>query len=154
MKDKIKKLWDDYLLSIGENPEDTKLECKMVEYFGNEEIADELFELVYIGKKTATCGSLWSYEHDKQNVLKIGDLTIVTDFSGERACVIKTTNMTLKKFSEITDEEARLEGEGDLSLEYWRKGHKWFFSEECKEIGKEFSEHMPVVFEEFQVVYK
>ena len=154
MKDKIKNFWDDYLISIGENPEDTKLECKMVEYFGNEEIADELFELVYIGKKTATCGSLWSYEFEGEEPLKKGDLTIVTDFLGERACVIKTTNITIKKFNEITEEEASLEGEGDLSLEYWRKGHKWFFSAECKEIGKEFSEHMPVVFEEFVVVYK
>lgn len=150
----IKELWENYLISIGQDPKHTILECKMVEYFGNEEIADELFQLVYIGKKQATCGSLWAYEYDKQNVLKVGDLTIVTDYSGKRACVIKTTNMTIKKFNEITEEEANLEGEGDLSLNYWRDGHKRFFTEECKEMGKEFSEDMPVVFEEFEVVYK
>ena len=154
MKENIKKLWEDYLISIGENPENSKIECKMVEYFGNEEIADELFELVCSGKKIATCGSLWSYQFEGLDTLKKGDLTIVTDYLGEKACVIKTTNITIKKFNEITEEEARLEGEGDLSLDYWREGHKKFFSEECKEMGKEFSEEMPVVFEEFKVVYR
>lgn len=150
----IKKLWNSYLKSIGEDPENTKLECKMVEYFGNEDIADELFELVYSGKKTATCGSIWSYEFEEIEPLKKGDLSIVTDSLGEKACVIETTNIIIKKFNEITEEEAKLEGEGDLSLEYWRNAHKRFFIEECKEIGKEFSEEMPVFFEEFKVVYK
>lgn len=154
MKKNIKKLWENYLISIGEDPKNTKVECKMVEYFGNEEIADELFDLVYEGKKVATCASLWAYEFEGLNTLKKGDLTIATDYLGEKACVIKTTNITIKKFNEITEDEARLEGEGDLSLDYWREGHKKFFSEECKEMGKEFSEEIPVVFEEFEVVYK
>jgi len=154
MKENIKKIWEAYLFSIGESLENKKLECKMVEYFGNEEIADELFSLVYSGKKVATCGSLWTYEFEGIEPLKKGDLTIVTDYLGEKACVIRTTNIRIKKFIEITEEEARLEGEGDLSLEYWREGHKKFFTEECKEIGKEFSEEMPVVFEEFEVVYR
>lgn len=154
MKENIKKLWENYLISIGEDPQNTKIECKMVEYFGNEEIADELFDLVYKGKKVATCGSPWAYQSEGLNTLKKGDLTIVTDYLGEKACIIKTTKMTIKKFNEITAEEAALEGEGDLSLDYWREGHKKFFSIECKEIGKEFSEEMPVVFEEFEVVYK
>jgi uncharacterized protein YhfF len=154
MKENIKNLWENYLTSIGENPENTKLECKIVEYFGNNKIADELFNLVYSGKKTATCGSLWSYEAEKTNPLEKGDLNIVTDYCGKKACVIKTTNIKIKKFIEISEVDARLEGEGDLSLKYWREEHKKFFEEKCKEIGKEFSEKMPVVFEEFEVVYK
>lgn len=154
MKKNIKKLWEDYLISIGEEPNNTNLECKMVDYFGNEEIADELFSLVYEGKKTATCGSLWSYEFEKVKPLEKGDLSIFTDYLGEKACVVRTNNITIKKFIEISEEEARLEGEGDLSLEYWRQEHKKFFESECEEIGKEFSEEMPVVFEEFEVVYK
>ena len=46
---------------------------------------------------------------------------------------------------------ARLEGEDD-SLESWRKNHEVFFREEGKELGYAFSEEMPVIFEEFEVV--
>lgn len=63
MKENIRKLWENYLLSVGENPENSNLVCKTVDYFGDEFCADELFELVYEGKKVATCGSLWTYEH-------------------------------------------------------------------------------------------
>lgn len=45
------------------------------------------------------------------------------------------------------------EGEGDMSLEYWRKIHRVFFTEELKDLEKEFTEDMMVVCEEFEVVY-
>ena len=154
MKENIKKLWEDYLLSIGENFENTKLVCKMVDYFGDESCADELFDLVYEGKKVATCGSLWTYEYYKEEPFKKDELSIVTNFDGSKACVIKTVDTIIKKFSEVTEEEAKLEGEGDLSLEYWRKEHERFFKREFLEIGKVFSENIPVVFERFQVIYK
>jgi len=46
-----------------------------------------------------------------------------------------------------------IEGEGDKSLEYWRRGHINFFTEETKELGIEFNEELEVIFETFQVVY-
>lgn len=45
------------------------------------------------------------------------------------------------------------EGEGDGSLEYWRNVHDEFFSKEMAEIGKLFDEDMPVVCEEFELVF-
>ena len=46
------------------------------------------------------------------------------------------------------------EGEGDQSLDYWRKVHKTYYFKECERIGMEFSQDMPVICEEFKVVYK
>lgn len=68
-------------------------------------------------------------------------------------CVIETTNVSILPFKDITYDICRLEGEDD-SLESWRKGHISFFKEEGKKSGYEFSEEMPVVFEEFEVVYQ
>ena len=68
-------------------------------------------------------------------------------------CVIETTNVRILPFKDITYDICRLEGEDD-SLESWRKGHISFFKEEGKKSGYEFSEEMPVVFEEFEVVYQ
>ena len=60
------------------------------------------------------------------------DLSIVKNLTDSKGC-IETQKITIKNFLEITEEEAKLEGEGDLSLEYWRKAHKEFFQKEGKE---------------------
>ena len=54
---------------------------------------------------------------------------------------------------EVSKEHARKEGEGDLSLAYWRQVHKDFFSDELKVEQKDFSETMDVVCEEFKLIY-
>jgi uncharacterized protein YhfF len=61
--------------------------------------------------------------------------------------------VTIKPFSEVDEEFARLEGEGDKSLEYWRKTHIDFFTKELEGEKIEFSEDMLVVCEEFEVIY-
>jgi uncharacterized protein YhfF len=54
----------------------------------------------------------------------------------------------------VDEEFARAEGEGDLSLAYWRRTHKHFFSRSLPAIDREFSEDMPLVCERFRVIYK
>ena len=39
-------------------------------------------------------------------------------------------------------------------MEQWRQSHIEYFEEEADIIGYNFSESMPIVFEEFEVVYK
>lgn len=51
----------------------------------------------------------------------------------------------------MTYDIVKMEGEDD-TLESWQKTHKRFFTEEGKKLGYDFSEDMPVVFEEFEVV--
>lgn len=86
--------------------------------------------------------------------LRAGELSIVTNFFGTKACVIRTIATQIKKFNEITEEEAQLEGEGDLSLNYWKQEHERFFKREFLDINKTFSEDIPVVFEKFEVIYR
>ncbi len=58
------------------------------------------------------------------------------------------------KFKDMTFALCSKEGEDD-SLESWRNNHISFFTREGKEeCGYEFSEDMPIVFEEFEVVYQ
>jgi uncharacterized protein YhfF len=54
----------------------------------------------------------------------------------------------------VDEEFAYSEGEGDRSLEYWRKAHIRYFKRVLSKIKKEFSEEMPIVCERFKVVYK
>ena len=60
----------------------------------------------------------------------------------------------LAHFCDVDEGYAAAEGEGDLSLDYWRQVHRDCFSEELGAIGKAFSEEMTVVCEEFECVFR
>ncbi len=53
------------------------------------------------------------------------------------------------RFCDVGREHAYNEGEGDRSLEYWRKVHRDFFKRELEEHGLSFDENMLVVCETF-----
>jgi uncharacterized protein YhfF len=76
----------------------------------------------------------------------------VVDHRNEPALVTRITRVEVVAYCEVTAEYASIEGEGDGSLEYWRKAHWAFFSRECKRIGREPSEEMPVVCSVFEVL--
>ena len=42
--------------------------------------------------------------------------------------MIMIKKVIITKFKDITEEEAALEGEGDLSLSYWKEVHRNLFS--------------------------
>ncbi len=116
-----------------------------------EETCNYLLKLVLEGKKKATTSSLWGYEIEGGKIPETGTRSIITDWNGISKCLVKTTKVRIMPYKDITFEIAVLEGEDD-SLESWRKNHEKFFKEEGRLLGYEFSEDMPVIFEEFEVV--
>lgn len=117
-------------------------------------MADELGALIAQGTKTASCGSVWDWEAEGKPLPGNGLITIVLDGRGEPLCIVETTDTAVRKYNEVDAEFARAEGEGDLSLNFWRTAHRNFFSRTLPKIGREFSEDLPVVCERFQVIYK
>ena len=113
--------------------------------------ANYLLGLVLEGKKRATASSLWGYELEGEPLPKVGEMSIITYWDGTPGCVIRTTNVRIIPYRDMTFDIAKLEGEDD-TLESWQKNHEAFFIEEGKELGYTFSEDMPVIFEEFVVV--
>ncbi|QPK93826.1 ASCH domain-containing protein [Actinomyces sp. zg-332] len=147
----IDEFWRSFLKDKGFN---SNIEYTDSYYFGfDEKTANELLELVLLGKKLATSSALISYELCSENLPKIGDYNVITDFVGNPRCVIYTKNVRFIPFNEMTFEICKSEGE-DECLETWREKHKKFFIEDGKELGYEFSEDMIVVFENFEVVHK
>ena len=118
------------------------------------EMADELGALIAEGIKTGTCSALWEWEAEGNPIPTTDLVTIVLDGRGEPLCIVETTEVFIRNYNEVDAEFARSEGEGDLSLEYWREAHRNFFSRTLSKIGKEFSEEMPLVCERFRVIYK
>ena len=111
------------------------------------ELAGELLKLILSGKKRATC---WARLDDEPPAA--GELTVVTDWEGEAGCVLETVRARALRFSEVTWELARKEGENEC-LEAWREEHIRFFSAESLREGYRFSGEMEIIFEEFRVVW-
>ncbi|MBK6850480.1 MAG: ASCH domain-containing protein [Burkholderiales bacterium] len=117
------------------------------------ELSEELLALIRSGRKRAGAGLLWAYEHDGDHISRVGDIEIVVDHLNAPAMVTRIVSAEITPFNEVTAEYAALEGEGDGSLEYWRRAHWNFFSRECKRIGKQPTESMLVRCSVFEVLH-
>lgn len=115
---------------------------------------DKLARLTAEGIKTATASAYPLYALEGEELPKEGEYSVILNSRGEAVCVIRTTRVYVTPFSEVTPEHAFKEGEGDRSLEYWRKVHEEFFGKSMREAGLSFDESMKVVCEEYEVVYR
>ncbi|PJI06919.1 MULTISPECIES: ASCH domain-containing protein [Clostridium] len=150
----VKKMWQEYLKSIGEDVDNTNKSYTSWYFCDNEKSANDLAELVKSGVKRGTSSLYYWYKVENEELPKEGEHSIITDWNGIATSIIRTKKVTVLPFENVNQELAEIEGEGDKSLEYWRKEHIHFFTKELEEKGIEFSEDMLVVFEEFEVVYK
>jgi uncharacterized protein YhfF len=150
----IEAYWQYFLATL---PSDSPYRAKayIAEGWGDSpEMADELGALIVNGTKTASCSSLWEWEAEDESLPEPGTVTIVLNGDGEPIGIVETTEIALRRYNEVDAEFAREEGEGDLSLQFWRKAHKNFFSRSLPAIGKEFREDMPLVCERFRLIYR
>lgn len=149
----VETMWAEYIKNCGESLKESGKTYEAWHFCNNEFDANELADLTIRGIKRATAGLKKSYELDNEPLPKERDLNIVTYYDGTAACIIEVTNVKVVPFNEISEEDARVEGEGDGSLAYWREGHIKFFSEEAKANNYEFRENDLVVFMTFKVVH-
>jgi len=104
-------------------------------------LADELATLVLAGIKTATC---WAAVEGVKT--EPGKLTVMLSGDGQPLAVIKTVEVTLRRFDEVDASFAYDEGEDDRSLASWREGHRRYFTR----LGQ-FSQDMMLYCERFRI---
>ena len=103
---------------------------------------DELAALVIAGRKTATC-----FAESAGPTPATGDRAVIENGSGQPVCVIETVALRRCPFDQVDEHHASNEGEGDLSLSYWRDVHRAYFTRQGT-----FSEDMMLVCENFRLV--
>ena len=129
---------DGYLLRFQQNILDW--------HFGdNKKMADELFNLVLKGEKTAT-----SYLYYKNNKLNQG-FSILTNWDKTKKIILETTKIYKTTFDKVTKEHAFKEGEKDKTLKSWQTIHKKFFKKELALQGLNFCDNIKIVCEEFKI---
>ena len=146
------QLWERFLQ---QHPEYSNQSQPKAGYFGdNEKDANILAELVQKDIKRATSHSLLGLQLREEPRPKLDDLFIVTDWAGKAKCLIKTTSVKMVPYFAIHAEHARMEGEGDKSLDYWKKVHWDYYTRELEPFGRLPRESMIVVFERFEKVFE
>ncbi len=116
----------------------------------NAEMADDLAQLVLEGKKTATSSLLRFFKEENEPLPKVGNRSYIKNSKGEPLCVIELEEIVVMPFNDVGERLAMAEGEGDLSLKYWREEHKRFFMK----YYSDFTEDLEVVSEYFKVIHK
>ena len=147
----VKNLWKSF---IAKNPNNKNKKMPIFIYFcDNKKDADECAELVVKGIKQATATSLWWFEKNKEPLPNIGEQYIVTDWNGNAKAIIETTKIEQVPYNKITAEFAKIEGEGDKSLKYWKEVHKAYYNREMKPFNEVFDENMVIICEHFKTIY-
>ncbi len=113
------------------------------------ELMTELGLLVRDGPKRATTSREDDYAEDGDPMPAPGDHSVILDGNGRPICIIRTTSIEIRPFGEVDAQFAWDEGEGDRSLEDWRRGHTWYFDS----VGAPIDETTPLVLERFAKVW-
>lgn len=145
-----KQMWKEFCMASGVD-EKTPYEAWA---FGSDN-PNKLASLVLKGEKTATTSVYELYEFEGEEIPKVGEYSVVLNKDGYAVCVIRDTDVEVKRFCDVDGKFAQAEGEGDKSLKYWRSVHREVFTPELKEeTGRDFTDDTKVVCETFEVVYK
>lgn len=151
-RDAAEAFWQRYLTTSG--VDENSLYTDLSSFGDSVELADELLDLILIGRKRATAGSIADYEMAGVSVPKAGDRWIACDGRGVPRVVIETTEVRVGPLSSVDDQFAWDEGEGDRTRDDWLRGHTEYFQRTHADVGLEFHPDIPVAFERFDVVYQ
>ncbi|MGM0422913.1 MAG: ASCH domain-containing protein [Pseudomonadota bacterium] len=151
LKSKELDYWHAYVESLDTKPEDPVVEAGIA---GNKEIADQLLDLFLKGQKTAASSLVTDFELSGDPLPKIGKYWIILDSKNTPKCIVKTTKIEFHQFSQVPETIAIAEGEGDLSMDYWRKAHITFFTPFLKDWGITDLDTETVVTEFYEMVFK
>lgn len=141
------EMWKQFI-ETNNLPKDTPYEAWQ---YGD--VTDKLAELTLKGIKTATASAHPMYVIENEDLPAVGLYNIILDSHNQAVCIVVTAKVYTTPFNQVSPEHAFKEGEGDRSLDHWRKAHQAFFSEELASVGLTFSEDMLIVCEEFEVVF-
>jgi uncharacterized protein YhfF len=106
-----------------------------------------LASLAAAGLKRATTSVLDDYRDEP--LPSPGDHSIVLDGSGNPRCIIRTTAVEIRRFADVDEAFAAAEGEGDGTLDYWRRAHETAFAAQ----GLHVDRATQLVLEHFETVW-
>ncbi len=145
--------WNAYVSMLPENKR-PNIPRITAGHAGTPAITDRLLDLYFQGRKTAGSSVLEDFVSCGDPIPKVGDYWIFLDSSTNPRCILRTERISLNKFFEVPVEVALAEGEGDLSLKYWREVHAELYETQLKQWGVSNLAEATVITEYFSMVYR
>ncbi|MGV0327908.1 ASCH domain-containing protein [Corynebacterium guaraldiae] len=90
-------------------------------------LRDALVIAILDGVKTTTTSLLAEYPYGYRPQEDVGNLEAVLDSHDNVVCVIRTTEVQVRRLADVSDEHAIAEGEGYADASDWRAGHEQFW---------------------------
>ena len=147
------QFWEKYLATLDE-PKRAAARYYDVCAFGvTPENADKAAAAVLRGDKTATSSLFWEYEMRGRQPPEIGALSILLDGRFEPVAVIETTAVLVLAFDEVDEGFVYDYGEGARDLDFWHSTMWGYYEEQCGNLGLVARKNMPLVCEQFVVVF-
>jgi uncharacterized protein YhfF len=113
------------------------------------ESRQELISLILDGNKRATAGTLeWDYVAENEPVETIGERLAVLDNQGVHVATIEITRVEVTRFSDVPDDFALAEAEGDLNGDDFRRSHYGYWSK----LGLSITDETQIVLLYFDLV--
>ncbi len=85
---------------------------------------EKLVNLILHGQKRATAGLLiGDYESEGEPIEHVGELLAIVDNDGKHVGTMKVTRVEVLRFSDVPDEFALAEAEGDMNAADFRASH-------------------------------
>lgn len=146
-------LWQRY---VGSHPGDDSLAGAHVTAgpAGGALLTDTLLALYLSGTKTAGSSLVADFVTAGDPLPRVGDHWICLDGAGEPRCILRTARVVVSRFADVSAETALAEGEGDLSLEHWRRAHREAWSPFLEGWGIRDLDQAEVVTEHLEVVLR
>lgn len=149
----LESFWQSYLTNCLPADSPDRQPDNVTDFGDSIETADEFGRLVQSGIKTATSGLFWAFDMDDDPPPAVGDVEIVVDGRGEPLCVIEITEVAVRPFAAIDEAFAFDYGEGDRTLAWWRREMWAYYTTECRQLGREPSQTMPLICMRFRLLY-
>jgi 5-formyltetrahydrofolate cyclo-ligase len=145
--------WQKYLVSVG-GDENLAKAFVSASHAGNAQITDEFLELYFSGKKTAGSSLMEDFLAAGDPLPTVGNHWIYLNSKDEPSCILRTEKVVRHKFKDVPVSIAIAEGEGDLSLDYWKRVHAELYQPYLQAWGVSDLNEATVITEFFKIVYR
>jgi uncharacterized protein YhfF len=93
-------------------------------------LRDRLVEAIVSGRKTTTTGLAMAYQVEHEPLPEPGQRFLVVDSSNEPVATIEVTSVRVVALGDVDLSHVRDEGEGDETMDTWRRTHEAFWRSE------------------------
>lgn len=144
------EFWNRYL-SVSSADANARVSASIA---GNETNADLLLQLYLDRKKSAGSSLARDYESSGEPLPTVGGYWMILDSKLNPRCIVRTIRVEIHPFDKVPQYVAQAEGEGDLSLVYWKSAHAEFFQPYLAALGYSDLGQEQIVTEFYELVYK